>query len=292
MEKVIACKNLEKGILESTAYRCLFEYIKKYGTELLYDLANDAYNLPNKKDLINQAFLCSSKENIFSLLEKKHKIVLKYLKRHKEEMQGIDFTDNFLRNLLFQILWEERHYQDFSTEISQKYLDNAILLENLKIQTINSLNKKDYGSLNDLKVEVSSGVPNTKIEFLPDKKYIYELCDFDTSTYRYSDKFYTDGVIKFLENDPKRKFCTRVLILRPSFILSAIKLEYKEVFPNLHYLEGRCGIRRVYMEEDSYNIFVQDFNFDRSLLPSLEELQSKEKPKMLNKILADEKIAK
>ena len=167
--------------LESTVYRCLFEYIKQNGIESVFGLAQDIQSLPNREILVQQTILFDERNDLIKLAEK-HKDVIDYLKKHSKELTKLSFFKEDVLNIL----------QSLSKDISllDTYLENAKKLEKLKVADISitsSLNNSLYncdifrdanGKIINIKKQYTDGKTSVRKEILENEEFNYSIIPF------------------------------------------------------------------------------------------------------------------
>lgn len=237
--------------LESTGYRCLFECVKKEGIEPVTKFIQDIRNLPNKEVLVLQTI--AGVGNEIDTLEKNHKDIIKYLKEHVKELATLNITDENLYNTLINLINNE--------SLISKYLENAKILEDLKIKNIKFVK--------DLKSEIAKRRSCYYCAFFP--KNEIEINDII--------KFYTDGEVFPTLTEEKAtnfKWCQPWYNSIPFMITD--KHDYTFVLKTTNK-------RDFYQERE---IEIMDFGFNGSELPTEEEVQSYEIPKSLIKSYNEE----
>ena len=120
----IKCKDLE-----SSGYRCLFEYIKQEGIEGMMAFIRDTYNIMyyTRKEVMFKQAIVYGKNDLLSLVKKNMDIV-KYLREHEKDFRKFSFTSENILKILTSL----------SEDISclELYLENAKKLENLEVARI------------------------------------------------------------------------------------------------------------------------------------------------------------
>lgn len=113
--------------LESSGYRCLFDYIKKEGVEPTIEFFEHINQVPSdNKILIKQAIL--EGKNDLSMIVRNNKNITKFLKEHKKDMQKLDLTNPNIKKALARL-------KENNTLIDL-YLENAKRLEDLKVEEV------------------------------------------------------------------------------------------------------------------------------------------------------------
>ncbi len=113
--------------LESSAYRCLFEYVKKEGVEPALELfknIDDFYSDINT--LLSDSILLGKNDLI--KINRRNRDIVKYIREHKKDMKRLRFTGK-------NVLTELNSLQEDNTLI-ELYLENARKLEDLKVSDI------------------------------------------------------------------------------------------------------------------------------------------------------------
>lgn len=217
--------------LESTGYRCLFEYVKKEGIEPIFEYVQDIYNLPKRDTLLRQVIL--TEEDEFTKLLKTHKEAIKYLKEHKEELRAFYLTNKNVFAILTSL--------SENGILLNSYLEKARRLEELKVATVRFVEEIDD--------KYECGIYRDKNEKIINIR-----------------KYYTDGEITVLEENLEDEVFNYSEI--PFSILNATFL--LEASNNEQYYQHR-------------SVYIKNFGFDGSKLPSEEELASYDIPRQLIK---------
>lgn len=236
---------ITSNFLESTAYRCLFEYAKKEGIAPVFELMQDIKKLPYRSMLILQTIM--EEKNALTMLAEKNKDVIKYFKEHKEELTILSLEDEDLYNTVNALLND--------SNLLDLYLDNAKKLEELKIKEIAFV--KDLNSI----------TPNGE-------RYYCEFWSHNRKELKEIHKFYTDGkVVPRLTEEQVSDF---------KWFHDGYN---KVPFSITNEREASFVLKtknRVNFKQDR-KIEIMDFGFDGSKLPTIEEVQSYEIPRELIK---------
>lgn len=238
-------KIMTSDFLESTAYRCLFEYAKKEGIAPIFELIQDVKNLPCKSMLILQTIM--EEKNALTMLAEKNKDVIKYFKEHKEELTIISLEDENLYNTVNALL--------NNNGLLDLYLDNAKKLEELKIKEIEFV--KDLNSI----------TPNGQ-------RYYCEFWTSNRKEIKEIHKFYTDGKV-FPRLTEEQAYDFKWFQDGYNKIPFSITNERETSF--VLKTENGANFRQ------DRKIEIIDFGFDGSKLPTVEEVQSYEIPRELIK---------
>lgn len=195
--------------LESSGYRCLFEYAKQYGLEQIMHFIQDIDQIDfNEKVMLDQAILYG-KNSLLSLIKRNSDIV-KYLREHESDLRAFSLASKNVLNTL-TILSK-------NISLLELYLSNAKKLEELKISKVNFSFK--------------------------DGLYACEIGRNSQDRIMYIKKYYTDGKIESLKPEHEIRKTSefsfnKILFLinkddgSPSFVLDTINNElgyqYREI---------------------------------------------------------------
>lgn len=148
--------------LESTGYRCLFEYVRKEGIEPLMSLIDDVRKVPSKNILIQQAVI-NGKNDLLALV-KKNQDVIHYLREHEKELELLSLTN--------KKLYQTLHELSSNISLLDLYLENAKRLEELKVSEIEFVTFSEFD------------------------RYHIEIMRTERGDIKFIKKYYTDGKIK------------------------------------------------------------------------------------------------
>lgn len=113
--------------LESRAYRCLFEYVKKEGVEPALAFFKDIDDFYSDKNTLLRRSILFGKNDLIKI-NRRNRDIVKYIREHQKEMNRLCLTDK-------NILVELTSLQENSSLIDL-YLENAKRLEDLKVLDI------------------------------------------------------------------------------------------------------------------------------------------------------------
>lgn len=113
--------------LESSAYRCLFEYVKKEGVEPALEFFKDIDDFYSDKNTLLKDSILLEKNDLIRI-NRRNRDIVKYIREHKKDMNRLRLTD---KNTLVELnsLQENNALIDL-------YLKNARRLEDLKVSNI------------------------------------------------------------------------------------------------------------------------------------------------------------
>lgn len=224
--------------LESTSYRLLFEYVQKEGIEPTIKFMKDMNAVLNKNNLlVKQAVLYGNNELL--TLVKRNLDIVKYLREHEKDLRFFDLTRKEVLNTLTEL--------SKNISLLGQYLDNAKLLEELKVSKISFFN----------------------FPFL--KSYDFGIWHDYTGKIIYIKKYYTDG--EMLSFDPERMIDKAHNYWEIPFHIDTRDETLSFVFEANNHKNGF----------QSRKIEITNFGFAGSKLPTEEDIQSYEMPKILIK---------
>lgn len=223
--------------LQSTAYRRLFECAKTEGTEPLINLVREMIALENS-DVINQSVL-EGRNELLSL-SRRHKDLISYIRSYSKDFNKYGFKLNSLKNL--EILKEIQRDE----KLLDKYLENARLLEELKVGLIDFVGGLEYQTIETI-------IFRDKTETITDiiKKY-------------------TNGnIVRVSPEHEEGIFSSKI-----TYTIDSSNLESSDKLWLLT-AENHADLRQ-------FRYFnINSFGFDASALPNEEEISSYEIPSFL-----------
>jgi len=239
---------INENRLESTAYRRLFECAKEVGPGRLFHLVQDMIALQNA-DIINESVLNGM--NRLIELTKRNKETISYIRKYNKELKIGNFK---LANLqTYKLLGELLK----DVALLDKYIENARILEELKIGAITLVNNDALEYFNE-----ASGILYFKNE-------TGQITDIIRS--------FTDGRITEITPEMEDEN-SDVYNIRFKIRSTPINKEGKIIEIPPYWLlkteNHKYGVQHRYF-------FTNGFNFDASKLPTEEELSGYELPSYL-----------
>ncbi len=121
--------------LESSAYRCLFEYVKKEGVEPALEFFKDIDDFYSDKNTLLRNSIFLGRNDLIKI-NRRNRDIVKYIREHKKDMRRLRFTDK-------NVLTELTSLQE-NNALIDLYLENARRLEDLKVSDIAFVDFFDY----------------------------------------------------------------------------------------------------------------------------------------------------
>lgn len=237
--------------LESTGYRCIFEYVKKEGATSLIKLMEDIKNVKSREQLIYDALILG-KNDLLSLIKKNNKDTINYLREHKKELEGLRLFSPDVLTVLTKLESDET--------LLNLYLENARKLEELKVSYIKIV---DSGKLLDF-----NDWTNYCCEIYRDKEG--KITDII--------KLYTDGIIKVSSDE---------YIINKRFRQSRINFKINNTIDEegniIRPVSFLLRVENYSLGTFFRGIEMTSFDFDQTYLPTEEEMSEYEIPKILVK---------
>lgn len=237
--------------LESTTYRCIFEYVKKEGVTPLIKLIEDIKNVKSRERLIYNALFLGN-HDLLSLIKKSNKSTINYLREHRKEFDTFSLLNSDVLTILRKLEEDET--------LLNLYLGNAKKLEELKISHIEIVNFNKLFGFCD---------------------YLNYVCDI----YRNKEgkiieiiKLYTDGIIEVLSEEyiVNKTF-------RHGYINFKVKNAKNEAEGIIRPVSFLLRVENSSLGKSYREIKMAGFDFDQTYLPTDEEMGKYEIPKILIK---------
>ena len=197
--------------LESSAYRCLFEYVKKEGIEPALDFFKDIADFYSDKNTLLKNSILLGRNDLIKI-SRRNKDIVKYIREHKKDMKRLCFTDK-------KVLTELNSLQEDNTLIDL-YLENARKLEDLKVSDIAFVDFFDYESYCRIYRNKDGEIIRIQKQYTDDKIKIVEVFEEELI-----DKLFNYSGILYRQNREETTFSLSVENTETEYSIRKIEIK-------------------------------------------------------------------